>query len=145
MPQKIKTPSVSYMTISRGISVDVIANGIDGRQTLGRLLVGVLSLSERISRASKKILVFWAAAILAILPPVLHFILVPLFFLLGLYLGVRSYLQTKLIFGGEVACPGCTQAVAINPQPEIWPLTVYCTHCRLGLKINRAVDRVIEP
>lgn len=63
--------------------------------------------SERLNLATKKLALYWCIALFCILIPVLHFILVPVFTFVGLFLFLKTLkLQFKLS-KLQFTCPAC--------------------------------------
>lgn len=96
------------------------------------------SQKDRTRRALKFWLSCWGASIVCIAFPLVHFVLVPGFFLAGPALAFWIYAQQSVIRGGSGPCPYCAATVAIARGPEAFPLTDLCTACHRELKIHRA-------
>lgn len=80
----------------------------------------------------------WCVAIVCILIPVLHFILVPAFFLLGIYLAVRTTKLKDEIISGAISCPHCSQTVNLPRSAASWPHSEICQNCSSVLRIRPA-------
>lgn len=93
---------------------------------------------QRLFRAVKALFIFWGLAIVSILIPLLHFILVPLFFLIGLIVPFFTYSKTTTILGGVGKCPFCSKKFDITATNNSWPLNDLCTHCRRHLQIIKS-------
>lgn len=95
-----------------------------------------LTSAERWKRAFKVLGITWGAALLCVLVPVLHFVLVPLFIVVGLALFYRQLSFRMLLDAGRLPCPACktefqTKQVAFN-----WPRYERCTHCQCELILS---------
>lgn len=80
-------------------------------QSKSCLLQGKLletTIKERLSHARNRFLMFFALAIVSVFIPVAHFFLVPLFLLLAIVAGVKSYgLQYRLEISPQPPCFQC--------------------------------------
>jgi hypothetical protein len=104
--------------------------------TLGTVQVRIYKKIDRIKRALKSLGIFWAFAIFSILVPILHFILVPTFFCIGLYLVFRSSQLQLEILNGCILCPNCKKQIQIKPIPIIkWPHPEICQSCAATVKL----------
>lgn len=106
--------------------------------TTGSAIRRDLTSGERLLRSFRSIAIFWIVALLSVFVPVLHFILVPLFIILGIVFGIMTFLQSSLILSGTVLCPSCKAEVQLVPNAESWPREQRCTSCYLMLKIYRS-------
>jgi hypothetical protein len=72
----------------------------------------------------------------------LHFVLVPLFLLLGIYFAVRTAMADQLIVSGSVLCPECHKPFLLKPALARWPLDGVCENCLQSIQIRlRNLDR----
>ena len=71
---------------------------------------------ERLRNALKNLALWWLAAIAFIFVPVLHFFLVPLAFVIGLFFCFRSYRFRNHLAAIEVACPRCKSGIELKSQ-----------------------------
>lgn len=62
----------------------------------------------------KKLALYWALAVFCILIPVLHFILTPLFFIVGLIVFFSQYKNSHFLRTGHYTCPLCANRVEIK-------------------------------
>ena len=58
-------------------------------------------------RAVKGLAGFWGAMVVSVFIPVAHFVLVPSFFLVGIWQGVRRLKTAELVRGAHGRCPDC--------------------------------------
>jgi hypothetical protein len=71
-----------------------------------------LGASDRLKLSSRKFALFFALAVVSIFIPVLHFILVPLFFLLSIVFGIKAYsTRYRLKLDGANGCLQCGQSL----------------------------------
>ncbi len=84
---------------------------------------------KRAGRAALRLVVLWALAVGAIMIPLLHFVLVPAFFVLGpvfAWLGFRATVELK---STTVTCPKCEKTSTIEEGTTGWPATLRCSEC----------------
>src|SRR3990167_5158528 len=90
----------------------------------------VFTQHERMKRALVRLFSFIALAVISILIPVLHFILVPLFGLLAPFIAVKTYQEEVIIDECTLTCPECQKPAAFSKNSGQWPLHNSCSHCR---------------
>ena len=115
---------------------------IQSRSDLDKQSESILIVSEylkslRVLRAFKALGICWAIALLCVLVPMLHFILVPAFFLAGIFIffmqmGIHFYLVS-----GEIRCPSCDKNMSLKPGAFDWPKREICMNCRADLTIDK--------
>ncbi|MCB0363066.1 MAG: hypothetical protein KDD35_10105 [Bdellovibrionales bacterium] len=96
------------------------------------------SNSERIWRALKVLAIGWGIGLFAVIIPMLHFILVPLFVLGGLILSVVTWFERGQVVKGEVSCPNCGSNVYLSLSSERWPRTYRCPSCYMSLSVRKS-------
>lgn len=101
----------------------------DERRNPGVVIVQPLSETEKLIKALKKLGLFWGLALVSVLIPVFHFILVPLFLTLGIYFALQSHKSQGQVLSGETRCPHCQSEIHIKPCELRWPLTEICQTC----------------
>jgi hypothetical protein len=89
----------------------------------------------RLERAARIGLICWGLAVLSLPILVFHFILVPLFLILGPVMFFLRYGEERVILGSLVTCPVCEHRNRIGEQSESWPITYHCDDCRETLLI----------
>ncbi|MFS4457971.1 hypothetical protein [Bdellovibrio sp. HCB2-146] len=119
------------------LKIPTIANVGDDRNTEGFLEVHLFSPREKLQQSLKKLALFWAIALVSVLIPVFHFVLVPLFFFLGIFFAYRSSKSDGQVLGGRSTCPHCQKEVAIKRAELQWPLSEICQNCTRVLRISR--------
>jgi hypothetical protein len=121
--------------MSRGMGrpVDIVSSR---ERTRGEVRILSLAPSGRVARAAKMLALMWALAIVSILVPGLHFILVPGFLVAGPVLAFKVARERSVVLGGEGTCPACGQFVQMPRGAEEWPQTDVCLHCQAFLRIE---------
>ncbi|PIS11419.1 MAG: hypothetical protein COT73_04060 [Bdellovibrio sp. CG10_big_fil_rev_8_21_14_0_10_47_8] len=115
----------------------IIARSFVEQVTEGTATVRDLSPSEILRSALKQLAIFWGAALFAVLIPILHFVLVPTFFGLGIYLFTRTMKAKSTLISGSVACPVCSEKIVISRQKQLrWPLEERCQKCQSRVTIG---------
>ncbi|PYO94979.1 MAG: hypothetical protein DMD62_03510 [Gemmatimonadetes bacterium] len=92
---------------------------------------------ERMKRALKGLVTFWAAAIGSIFIPVAHFLLVPSFALYGAYTFFERLGAQQVAVAVEGTCPDCGKPQKLETGGR-WhvPRNVACRYCQRALKIS---------
>lgn len=92
--------------------------------------------SYRLIRAFKALALFWAIAIFCILVPMLHFVLVPAFLLVGIFMFFQQLGIYYYLVSGQIRCPSCEKDFSLKPVAFDWPKREICPHCRADLTIS---------
>jgi hypothetical protein len=116
--------------------IKVKADVNDERVTNGILEIHYFNSGERMINALKKLALYWVISIFSILIPVAHFILVPLFFFLGIFFFYRSYKSQGKVLAGSVPCPHCQKVLTLGPQELQWPVSEICQSCARAIRIH---------
>ena len=124
-----------------GSDIPVIIRFYDGRQSSGAMTVRHVGVGLRLGRALRSLLICWVFAVVAVLVPFLHWVLVPAIGLLGPVLAVLAFRNDRQVSGGGGICPVCGAAVAFarTARPEAFSCT--CAGCRSGLEAVWSPDR----
>lgn len=107
----------------------------DGTKVDGTLYIHTWTKSERVRRAFTWLMAFWVLAAFCVFIPVLHFLLVPGFFVIGPFIAYGVYQQTETVLGGYGQCPRCHEDLPLVGGKAEWPLRDLCTHCHAAIKI----------
>ncbi len=92
--------------------------------------------TARTARASKALLLCWGLALLSILVPIAHFVLVPGFALMGIALFVKRMGEAATITGVEGVCPKCGEPRTFQGGGRLKPnVKVQCPVCRNELDL----------
>jgi len=111
---------------------------ISGSPTSGEIVTTKLSKNQRMNTALKKLGIFWGIAIFSVFLPVLHFFLVPLFLILGVVFGMKSYNVDSFLESGNGSCPHCKEGINFKSNDLVWPILVKCHKCSRDLNISMA-------
>lgn len=106
-------------------------------QTTG--VVKVLSWDSRLRwiRALKTAALLYIAMLVSVFIPGLHFILVPVLFLLAPLSAIYIFLQKSVVASGSITCPACHKAIAIIRSKDEWPLHIVCSECKAFVRLER--------
>lgn len=118
-------------------SLEVIATLGDERVGIGRIWIEEFNSNQKLGNALKKISLFWLAALFCVLIPGLHFVLVPLFFIVGLVSFSKTLKINGKVIKGQTDCPFCKNQVKIHAGLLNWPLKEICQKCGRALRINK--------
>jgi len=102
----------------------------------GTAEVQALTKDQLFFKALTYLTASWCVAVLCILIPILHFVLVPAFFFLGIYLAVRVTKLKHLILSGTIKCPHCSHDVSLPKSAANWPHSEICQNCSSVLRIT---------
>lgn len=106
------------------------------KRVAGTLRVREWSADQRSVRAIKRLLACWAGAlVVGGIPP--HLPWFALMFLAGPVAASLAWRLHGTILAQEIACPDCATRVAVEEQPEGWPLNARCRGCRNIFSIER--------
>ncbi len=121
--------------MKEGINIYVRLSGYSN-QTIGEVRLQAWDRHERIKRGLKTLGTFWGLALVAILIPGLHFVLVPTLLIAGPFAAWRTSQQHSIILGGQGTCPDCSAPFQIAQASAHWPLTDLCSQCSRTIKIE---------
>jgi hypothetical protein len=119
-----------------GNKVNVQISDNSGNSSQGEVYIKIWTQAERTQRALKWGAITWLAALFCVLIPILHFILVPFFLILGPILSVKIYKQESVVQGGQGSCPRCHKNLKIEKAKAVWPISDLCTECQNAVKIE---------
>lgn len=101
------------------------------------MLVRNFTEKEQKIRAIKTLLKFWGIALLCVLIPVAHFILVPLFFIMGIMKAVKLLHKAEDGLHAEGDCPACEQQIQLNLDNNAeLPQWMDCPECSEGIELH---------
>lgn len=120
------------------IEIPILANVNDDRRETGVIFVREYHPQDRLMNALKKLGLWWLAAIFSVLIPVFHFVTVPLFFGLGIFMGYRDYKSLGLVLRGSTKCPHCQAALQVKRNQLQWPLVEICQSCARVVRIEKS-------
>jgi hypothetical protein len=140
-----ETPATTAVTsekhakmMTEGCACAVLVTSDTGKTSPGQVRFREWDKKERTKRALKFWLYAWAAAILSIAIPVMHFFLVPTLLLVGPAGAWVVSTQGSAILGGESVCPDCGAFLPLSPASDDWPLKDLCAQCQNRMKIEKA-------
>ena len=112
-------------------TVDVILQIRDSTRepVKSSLEVEHLNVGVRARRAVLRLLICWVLAGVSVLVPLMHFVLVPGFFIAGFVLATLAFRGTVEVRSPKIACPKCAQVTPIEAGSTGWPVTIWCAAC----------------
>ncbi len=117
------------------LAVRAFETGVEG-DGLGTVDVLSWSKKDRTARALKFGGICWVASVVSIIIPLLHFVLVPGFFLAGPIVFATILSRERVIKGGRAKCPRCAAEFKIERSVFKFPMLDRCTGCGKELKID---------
>lgn len=121
-----------------GEKIIIQANVGDERRSDGLVYIQTFNQTQRTQVAMRKLGLFWGLAILSVLIPVFHFILVPLFFCLGFFFAHKGYKSEGQVLSGSTTCPHCHAEVTVKKAELNWPITEICQGCARVVRMEKA-------
>ncbi len=118
------------------VNVEVELVGVNHREP-ATVEVQMWGLPQRRLRCLRTLGIWWGLALVSIAVPILHFILVPLFLLIGLVAAPVAMQRKSMVLGGKGRCPFCAEPFVIVAHPDRWPLRDICTACHRHVSIER--------
>ena len=121
---------------TRSLELPLRAPGAASRTA--RLEIGVLEPIDRVKRAAAAFGLGLVAAAVAVLIPIVHFVLVPGSFLAGLILAGVRLSQREIVLSAEGACPFCgtRQRLGLAGRKYRLPRRVHCSSCGQELDLD---------
>jgi hypothetical protein len=119
------------------LSLELPLRGPGAAPRTALVKISVLEPVERLRRAASAFGIGLAGAALAVLIPIVHFVLVPSALLLGLGIGIRRLGQGKTFQGGAGVCPYCgaQQQFTLLGRFHL-PKRLYCSSCQRELYLD---------
>ena len=119
------------------LSLELPLRGPGAEPRTALVEIGILEPLDRLKRAGSAFGVGLAAAALALLIPIVHFVLVPSALLLGFGIGIRRLGQGQIFRGGAGSCPYCgaRQQFTLLGRFHL-PKAVYCASCQRELYLD---------
>lgn len=118
------------------ITINAIIIGGEGRET-ATLYQRTWTPNQRRIRAIKTFALWWGLALVSLFIPILHFVLVPLFLLIGLIAPPFVFASKTVILGGNGTCPFCGKSFEIFKCKDEWPLHDVCAECQRHVRIEK--------
>ncbi len=99
------------------------------KRSAGEVRIEHWTRAQRLLRAAKRWGFLWALAVVSVLIPVAHFVLVPGFLVAGPISAVARYRQKSGVIRGEGPCPNCGARLTIEARADSWPFYESCQTC----------------
>lgn len=115
------------------LKVKIVKNGKP--DSSGEVEVLHWTKRDRILRATAGLLIGWTVAAFSIVVPIVHFVTVPGFFIVGIIACLALYGSTEGAKGGKGICPECKQEFRIEGGRSV-PFDDVCNHCRAHFRIE---------
>ncbi len=123
--------------MAKGEGCKVALIGLEEKEKPGEVRIQQLNLALRALRALKLLGIYWGIAVVSVLVPIAHFVLVPGFLVAGLIIAGLALATKSLVLGGEGICPNCEAFLPIVQKKDKWPLTDRCDQCHTNITITR--------
>ena len=120
------------------IKVHCTFTDVSGSSTQGEVDLASLSSRERFLRSVKRASIFFGIAVVSVLIPMLHFVLVPGFLVLGALVFSRTLNEKELVRQASGTCPACHHVVTLEGPISTKKSKEICPHCRQLLKLKIA-------
>lgn len=124
------------MMMSRGTAQPVVLITGD-RRVPGEVRVERWDKPARLLRAAKRLAVLWGLAVVSVLIPIAHFVLVPGLLIAGPIAAYLRFRQESGVLGGEGSCPFCGKTMTIDDHPDEWPFFETCEACHDPARIEK--------
>ena len=121
-----------------GVLHRVRVTGSSGQIAQGEVYVENWDQKARMTRALKALGMCLGGACVAILIPLVHFILVPALLIAAPIVTWKVYQQDAVVLGGLTTCPKCGSRLPIVRGKVSWPLKDVCGKCYENVKIEEA-------
>ncbi|MEK6554718.1 MAG: hypothetical protein AABZ31_05730 [Bdellovibrionota bacterium] len=118
------------------LEVEILSR--DGSIREGYLVLSERTPQERVVRAVQAFFLWMLAALISLFIPMLHFILVPAFILVALFMGANGLFDVFKVESGEITCARCGTVNHIEAQNETYPIHIDCDHCDARMTAYRA-------
>lgn len=121
---------------NQNISVVITARANLDKQSSAQIVIKKIPEAMQIMRGLKALGICWVIALLCILVPILHFVLVPLFLVVGAFMFFQQMSIKVYLVEGKFNCPSCNAEIILKPAPFDWPKREICEACRADLSLN---------
>jgi hypothetical protein len=109
----------------------------DGKRTNGTVVVQFWDRKQRRARALKAAGISLGLAVVSILIPLAHFILVPSFLVAAFVIFPKIYNKESGVVGGKGICPNCNAPFVVVKGPFKWPIHDLCDKCQHTVTIEQ--------
>jgi hypothetical protein len=125
--------------MAKGKACPVTVHSDSGKTSPGEMRLQEWDKKERTRRAARFWLYSWALALVSVIIPLAHFVLVPLFLIAGPVGAWVVSTQASQLLGGESKCPDCGAFLPLAPAAaDRWPITDLCSGCQHRVRIEKA-------
>lgn len=90
---------------------------------------------ENLIVGAKKLTLSWLVSLITVLAPLVHFVLVPAFFFLGIYLFLAQQKLSHVVRQGHFLCPACSGRTDLKVFRFRNEHRMSCAHCGIQLEI----------
>ncbi len=115
--------------------MQIVARAHSTHEEIGTAEVIQLTTTERLKIILTRTGVFFVLAMVSVLIPGLHFILVPAFLIATIAAGLSSSRYSMNVIGGQVNCPHCKNPITLFAMPISWPLVFVCQKCASSVRL----------
>ncbi len=122
----------------------VVRGKLESKPTAGSIEIVNWTPAERRRRALRALGIAWGIGLFCVIIPLLHFVLVPGFFIAGIVAGLHYHRQLSILRGGEGICSDCAKEFRIEKSSHRFPLQELCEHCRATLTIELPAERSLS-
>jgi hypothetical protein len=106
----------------------------DKPPTEGTAVILERNFAQRTTRALIQLLIFWGLALVSLLIPIAHFVLVPGFLIGGVYAAYRKVQEERTLLTVSAPCPRCESDQKFAPNSRFEPgMKLQCPGCRNDL------------
>lgn len=103
------------------------------------LRVEVLPGKQRLLAALQRLGICWGLAVIAVMIPLAHFVLVPALLIAGPASAALSWRRSvRLVAGQVVPCTKCAVPMVVEGERLGWPARLDCPSCGAALRATRA-------
>jgi hypothetical protein len=115
----------------------IILGGYHGQPTRGTVTIHEFDRAQRVRRAFAGLGKWWGVALLCVLIPVAHFVLVPSFLAYGLWQFFQHLGTAELATDARGTCPDCGTEQSLDLARR-WraPQPVTCRQCHRTLRLS---------
>jgi hypothetical protein len=109
----------------------------DRPPTHGTAVILERSFGQRMGRALTQLLIFWGLALVSVLIPIAHFVLVPGFFVAGIIAARFRVQEERTLLTVSAICPRCESKQKFAPNTRFEPgKTISCPGCKNDLVVE---------
>jgi hypothetical protein len=113
----------------------LVLTGYHGPPTPAALLVASFDGRQRVRRAITGLGACWGAMVVSVFIPVAHFVLVPSWFVAGIWVFFRRLRTAQRVRGVHGRCPDCGTEQDFELGSTRFPQSVTCGSCHRGLTL----------